>query len=212
MKLGNMTSRDRRAITLGAAILVPSLFFVFGVKPYVAALSDAKQQLFVERETLARERAAIDAAQRNPQLRQKADSAMRVVGPRLFQGRDDVMASADLASYLGDIARANRVWLQDAATRPSVQAPGGVRALHVEIRAESDLRGILSMLHSLETGGKMIRIDRLDISRVARSLSSDGSETLALSATVIGYALGTEMAPSPGPGRAPALVSQRVAP
>ena len=208
MKLDNMTSRDRRAITLGAAILVPSLLFVFGVKPYFAALSDAKQQLSVERETLARERAAIDAAHRNPQLRQKADSAMRVVTPRLFQGRDDVMASADLASYLGDVARANRVWLQDAATRPAVQAPGGVRALHVEMRAESDLRGILSMLHSLETGNKMVRIDRLDISRVARALSSDGSETLAVSATVVGYALGTEMSPGRAPAHASGLVSQ----
>jgi hypothetical protein len=214
MKLGNMTSRDRRALTWGAAILVPSLFFVFGVKPYIAALSDAKQQLSVERETLARERAAIDAAHHNPQLRQKADSAMHAVTPRLFQGRDDVMASAELASYLGDVARENRVWLQDAATRPAVQSPGGVRALRVEMRAESDLRGVLAMLHSLETGGKLVRIDRLDISRLAKTSSGDDSETLAVSATVIGFAIGTEMSTSPATTAvsAPASTSQQVAP
>lgn len=191
MKASRMTSRDRRAITLGTAILLPSLFFVWGVKPYFAALSDARQQLSVEREALARERTAIAAAHRNPQLQQNADAAMRAMTPRLFEGRDDVMASAELASYIADVARQNRVWLQDAATRPAVQAPGGVRTLRVEMRAESDLRGVLAMLHALETGQKLVRIDRLDISRMTKAASKDGTETLAVSATIVAFALGS---------------------
>lgn len=187
-----MGAKDRRAITLGLSVVIPALFFVWGVKPYLAALSDARQQLTIEREALARERAAIDAARKNPKLRQTADSAMRVMKPRLFEGRDDVMASAELASYLGDVARTSHVWLQDAATRPAVQAPGGVRALRVEMRAESDLRGVLAMLHELELGTKFVRIDRLDISRVTRVGAQDSSEALAVSATVTGFAIGLD--------------------
>ncbi|HVT38078.1 MAG TPA: type II secretion system protein GspM, partial [Gemmatimonadaceae bacterium] len=149
MKLSAMSARDRRALLLGAAVLGPALFYVWGVKPYRVALDDARQQLAVERETLARERAAIAAARKNPLLQHLADSAMRATAPRLFQGRDDVMASAELASYLGDIARARHVWLQDAATRPAALSPSGVRTLKVEIRAESDLQGILSLLQAL---------------------------------------------------------------
>ncbi|MEP6619097.1 MAG: GspMb/PilO family protein [bacterium] len=196
MKARAMSTRDRRAVTVGLAILVPSLLFVWGVKPYFAAVTDAKEQLSVERETLARERAAIDAARRNPKLRDRADSAMRAVTPRLFEGRDDVMASAELTSYLGEVAREHRVWLQDAATRPAVQLPGGVRALRVELRAESDLRGVLSMLRALESGAKLVRVDRLDISRVAKVTADDASETLAVSATVMGYAKGVPSAPA----------------
>ena len=205
MKATAMTTRDRRAITLGLSILLPALFFVWVVKPYLATLSDARQQLSVERETLARERAAVAAAQRNPKLRQQADSAMRTMTPRLFEGRDGVMASAELASFLGDVARRDRVWLQDAATRPVVQSPAGVRTLRVDLRAESDLRGILAMLKSLETGNKLVRIDRLDISRVTKAASDDGSETLALSASVVGFALGGDgVASAPAsPQRAP---------
>jgi hypothetical protein len=205
VKATNMTSRDRRAIVLGAAILLPSLFFVWGVKPYVAALTDARQQLSVERETVARERAAIAAAHRNPQLRQKADSAMRAMTPRLFEGRDDVMASAELASYLGDVARSNRVWLQDAATRPAVQSPGGVRSLRVEMRAESDLRGVLAMLHALETGKKLVRIERLDISRVTKAVSEDGTETLSVSATVVGFAIAADAPTAVPAGGSPSV-------
>lgn len=201
-----MTPKDRRAITIGLGILLPALFGVWGVKPFFAALAETRERLAVERETLARERAAIETARRNPRLRQAADSSMRATIPRLFEGRDDVMASAELASYLGDVARASRVWLQDASTRPAEQLPGGVRALRVEMRAESDLRGVLAMLKELELGTKFVRIDRLDISRVSRAGAQDNTETLAMSATVTGFAIGAESATggsAPAPPRAP---------
>jgi hypothetical protein len=192
-----MSPRDRRALMLGAAILGPALFYIWGVKPYVAALADSRERLAVERETLARERAAVSMARRNPELQHVADSAMRVTTPRLFAGRDDVMASAELASYLGDVARAHHVWLQDASTRPAATADGGVRTLHVEIRAESDLRGILEFLQALEGGGKLVRVDRLDISRQPSRSDENGAETLALSATVAGFAIPGEPRSAP---------------
>jgi len=148
MKWSTMNSRDRRAVMLGGGILLPALLFIWGVRPYQAALSDARDQLATERSALARERAAILTARRNPQMQHVADSAMRVMRPRLFEGKDDVMASAELASYLGDVAQRARVWLQDASTRPATPGAqnGGVRTLHVEIRAESDLNGTLKFL------------------------------------------------------------------
>lgn len=197
MKLSGMSPRDRRALTLGAAILVPAFFYVWGVKPYAVALADSRQRLSIERETLARERAAVSAAHRNPLLQHVADSAMRVTAPRLFAGRDDVMASAELASYLGDVARRHHVWLQDASTRPASTADGGVRTLHVEVRAESDLQGILEFLQALESGTKLVRVDRLDISRQPSRSDENGAETLALSATIAGFAIPGEQRSTP---------------
>lgn len=206
MKWSAMSARDRRAVTWGGIILVPALLFIWGVRPYQAALSDARDELATERATLARERAAILTARRNPQLQHVADSAMRVMRPRLFEGKDDVMASAELASYLGDVAQKSRVWLQDASTRPATSAAqnGGVRTLHVEIRAESDLNGALKFLQALERGDKLIRVDRLDISRIPRDDKS--VETLAIAATIAGFAvndaISTSSTPSKGEQRA----------
>jgi hypothetical protein len=184
-----MSPRDRRAIWLGVVVLLPGLLLIWGVRPYRAALSDTRDRLATERATLARERAAVATAQRNPQLQHIADSAMRTMTPRLFEGKDDVMASSELAAYVGDVARSARVWLQDANTRPATPAAYGVRTLRVEIRAESDLRGVLTFLQSLENGGKLVRIDRLDISRLARADDSD-AETLSIAATISGFAVG----------------------
>jgi type II secretion system (T2SS) protein M len=189
MKWSTMNSRDRRAVMWGGGILLPALLFIWAVRPYQAALSDARDQLATERSALARERAAILTARRNPQMQHVADSAMRVMRPRLFEGKDDVMASAELASYLGDVAQKARVWLQDASTRPATPGAqnGGVRTLHVEIRAESDLNGTLKFLQALERGDKLVRIDRLDISRIPRDDKT--VETLAIAATITGFAV-----------------------
>jgi len=189
MKWSTMNKRDRRAMVVGALILLPGLLYIWAVIPYLAALSDARDQLATERATLARERAAIATALQNPQLQHIADSAMRAMRPRLFEGRDDVMASAELASYLGDVAHGSRVWLQDAGTRPATQTPDGVRTLKVEIRAESDLLGTLMFLQALERGEKLVRVDRLDISRSPRADAKEG-ETLSIAATISGFAVG----------------------
>jgi hypothetical protein len=121
---------------------------------------------------------------------------MRVMRPRLFEGKDDVMASAELASYIGDVAHGARVWLQDAGTRPATPAAEGVRTLRVEIRAESDLLGTLMFLQALERGDKLVRIDRLDISRTVRGDEKD-AETLSIVATIAGFAINDAMAASP---------------
>jgi hypothetical protein len=107
---------------------------------------------------------------------------------RLFEGKDDVMASAELASYLGDVARKTRVFLQDASTRPAAPMPTGVRTLRVEIRAESDLLGTLLFLQALERGEKLVRVDRLDITRSARAGDTD-MEVLSIAATISGFAV-----------------------
>ncbi|MEO7084570.1 MAG: type II secretion system protein GspM [Gemmatimonadaceae bacterium] len=202
MKWSTMKPRERRTIIVGTALLLVGLVPIYVVRPYRAALSDARDQLAAEGHTLARERAAVATARENPGLQHVADSAMRATRPRLFEGRDDVMASAELASYLGEVALSTRVWLQDAGTRPASPSANGVRTLYVEIRAESDLAGVLKFIQALEHGDKLIRIDRLDISRSPRSDEKD-VETLSVAATIAGFAVNDGPPSSPAaPGAA----------
>ena len=189
MKWSTLSARERRTVIGGATVVGAGLLFVWGVRPYRAALSEAREALTIETAALARERAAVASAQQNPRLMQATDSAMRALRPRLFEGKDNVMASADLASYLGDVARRTRVWMQDAATRPATAGPDGTRALRVEIRGESDLLGALMFLQALERGDKLVRIDRLDLVRSERSRDTD-AEAIAITATISGFAVG----------------------
>lgn len=191
MRWGTMSARERRAILIGAGVVLAGFALIWG-RMYRDALSSERDELATERATLARERVAVATARHNPQLQRIADSAMRAMRPRLFEGKDDVMASAELASYVGDVARRARVWLQDAGTRPATPAAEGIRTLRVEIRAESDLQGTLLFLQGLERGDKLVRIDRLDISHAARSDEKD-AEVLSIAATISGFAASDSM-------------------
>jgi hypothetical protein len=210
-----MTSRDRRALFWGLAILGPALGFIWGVKPLLASFSRTRDQIFEQRQLLAQEKAAVAAAHRNPDLKRVADSAMAAMGPRLFEGKDDVMASAELVSHINTVAQRSDLLLQSAATRPA-ELVNGIRSLRVEIRGESDLRGILNFLQTLEDGEKLLRVDRLDVSRSAAGSDVEGVEPLSVSAAIVGFAIpdsayavtsaanatrsGRPIAPRPQPG------------
>jgi hypothetical protein len=183
-----MSPKDRRAIILGAVVVLPALIFIWGVRPYRAAMTQTRDELETARLALSREKAVAAEPRAAPGGQQMTDSALITVKPRLFEGRDDAIASAQLAAYLGTVARRSRVLMQDANTRPSTSSDEGIRTLRVEVRAESDIQGVTTFLHNLESGQKLVRVDRLEISRVPGLEDKNGFETLSVAATIAGFA------------------------
>jgi hypothetical protein len=211
MTMASMSSRDRRALVWGLAILLPALAYIWGVKPLLASLGDTRRQVVEQRRLLSNEEAAVAAARRNPDMQRVADSAMHAMAPRLFEGRDDAMATAELLSHLGEVARRSNVLLQSAATRATTLSEG-VRTLHVEIRGESDLTGLLAFLQSLEGGEKLIRVERLDVSRSLAAAEEKGIEPLSIAASIVGFAIPDPSAPVETAPRTPARVPSAALP
>jgi hypothetical protein len=185
-----LKEREKKTLLWGAIVVLPALFYLYGVKPFRASLADKRDQLAFEQAALVREQAAIAAAKRNPALQQVADSLMKLTVSRLFSGADDVMTSAELGSYLGEVAGKNHVLLTTANTGVVAKLKSNVRTLNEDIRGETDLQGLLEFLQALERGPKLVRVTRLDISRPTRD--ADDIETLLFSATVSAYALAQE--------------------
>ncbi|MEO7363123.1 MAG: hypothetical protein ABI120_22510 [Gemmatimonadaceae bacterium] len=185
-----MKERERKVVIWGALIAIPALLFTFAFKPLRATLVDKREQLEFERDALARERAAIAAAKRSPALQHIADSLMQTTSTRLFSSSDDVMASAELGTYIRELAERNHFLLTTATTGAVPKAKGVVRTLSDDIRGESDLQGVLEFLHALESGPRLVRVSRIDISRPTRD--ADDIETVLFAATITGYALPPE--------------------
>lgn len=190
MSLITITARDKRILRLAAYVLIPSLGFMYGVNPYLASMESMRDQVVTEHEALARERVLIATHLQNPDGQRESDAAVQKATPLLFTGRDDIIASAELATYVTQIAQKARVNLLQAGTRPTVVSATGVRMLRIEIRGESDLQGILTLLTMLETGNKLVRFEKLDISRSpGRRTADEGFETLTMAATVSAFAI-----------------------
>jgi hypothetical protein len=193
MKLSSLSQRDRRALLLGGVILVPSLLFVFVIKPYMNALANVREQTEQEQDFLNRERELAKRLPTLPQEKTEASQRLRQEAARLFTGEDDLVATGNLADYVAMIADQNGVQLQQSETRNALPVAPGVRALQVEVRADGDVYGILHFMQQLETGDKLVRLGRLSIERgrsgVLDTSRVRGNDILTLSASVYGYRL-----------------------
>ncbi len=182
--LQQLSVRDRRALTIGAWIVLPALFLALVVRPAVAQLNELRDTLAAERLLLTRERAALA----DVRAVDNATERERPVAERLFSGRDDVIATAALAAYVGDVAESHEVWVQSATTLDALRDASGLRRLRVSVRAEGDIAGVVRLLDALDRGRYLVRVDDLDIAVTPAERSTDGSEPLVVRATVTGFA------------------------
>ncbi len=196
--LPSMSDRDKRTIRLALMVLIPAALWFRVVKPVVADFRNVRAETARERELLAAEQSAVETAKQNPELQALTDSAVKAMEPRLFEGRDDAVVTSALASYVGEIAWANQVHLPNATTRPVTMVVDGVRMLHLDIRGESDLHGTLAFLKALERGPKAVIVERVDLTRPARSVTASDAdaeiEVLTINATIAAFALGNSSA------------------
>jgi hypothetical protein len=191
MKLPRLGARDRRALTLGAMVALPVFFYVFAVRPYGAALADARERAASQRDLLTREVALLSQSSRFPLSLRTGEKSLMDEAPRLFGGADALAASAALSNYVSSRALGAHVFLQGSDTRPPALAGEGVVALGIEVHAAGDLAGIVTFLQSLEDGPKLVRVERIALERatVVTNVAGSDEEVISLSATINGFSL-----------------------
>jgi type II secretory pathway component PulM len=183
--------RDRRALTLGALVLLPALGFSLVVQPYRRARAELRDRVAEQRGLLARELALVAAAGRLPGELDDAALALASRRHRLLPGRDPLSATAALVDVAGDAARRHSVLLEAIESRAPEAAGGGLVAVRIEVRGRGDLEGMLGWLRALETGTRLLQIDGLTVARADAGAEPDArdTETLLLAAAIRGYVL-----------------------
>jgi hypothetical protein len=175
MRLPNLSPRDRRAMILGALLVVPATAWSQGVLPYLRAVRDAQAELRQERGLLERELQVLAGSSRYPtEFSAGADRLLAEV-PRLIGGGDDGAASAALAGYVRGVAQAARVQLSRVEPASSADAGGGVTSLPLEVSGEGDIEGIMTLLHLLETGPKLVHVTGMTLETGEEPAASAGA-------------------------------------
>jgi hypothetical protein len=187
-RLGN---GDRRALSLALTLLTPTLGFSLVGRPVAASLTEAHRQVTTQRDLLFRERGLLAGAGQLAPALDRADAVLRERAPRLFGGEDQVTATARLASYVGEQARLSRVLLQHSDAGAAEEMREGVIALQLDVRGVGDLEAVLDLLLRLETGSKLVRVERLAVERSERfwTGSPESEGPLAIAASLRGYAI-----------------------
>jgi len=196
LRLSRLASRDRRALLLGAALLVPVLLFKGVVHPYARARAALGERLRAQRELLERERTVLADVRRLPERRARVEALLAADAPLLFPGGDPFAATAELVGYVGEAARQSHVLVQELQSRSTAPLKGTetLVQLQVEVRGQSDFEGTLRFLQALERGPRLVRVEALAVERLAAA-SGGRAEALSLRAAVSAYVGAT--APSP---------------
>ena len=172
MRMPALGPRDRRAILIGAAVLVPAFAWTFAAAPYLAAVADARDRLALERRLLRGELELLASASAYPQAFDAGAERLLAAAPRLMAGDDEGAAAAALAGYVRRLAQMGTANLTRVEPAASYDAGGGVRALPVGVTGETDLEGLLTFLQVLESGPKLVDVQELRLE--ASSGSSAG--------------------------------------
>lgn len=196
-RLSRLQSRDRRALRVGAWILLLALTIMFVIKPYVSLLMASRAMLETDRDLLSRESRAVTELPSDRLALHATDEALRAVESNLFGGTDPVTASAELARYVSTRATQSGLHLEQTETNTpidsttitgsSARSAGQVDPLRVAIRARGGILAVFAFLRAMESGPRLVRVERIDIVRGSTDESFDG--TLTFTATVAGLAL-----------------------
>lgn len=163
MKLPPPGSRDRRALIVGACVLLPALLWVLVAGPYLDALADARDQLAVERGALRRETQLLKSGSRYPASFDSGAARLLRAAPRLVGGGDTRAATATLAGYVRRLSNLGGANLTRVEPGAAFDAGGGVRGLPVGVAGEGDLEGLMTLLLLLETGPKLVHVRDLHL-------------------------------------------------
>jgi hypothetical protein len=194
MKGIKLSDKDRRTVTIAGVLLVAVVGYLKGVKPYATAYADASSQLSTTRDSLTREQIEVRAAQQNPQRQHHLDSAMDVMGKRLFVGKDSVAASDDLEQYIRLLAREAHVHVTQSRTEGTTTLATGVRTLRLGFTAQSDLQGIIAFLDSLDHGDHLVCVEKMTMAILTSVDTSKGVQEIQIQATADGYQVPSNLA------------------
>lgn len=166
LAMRNLSPRDRRAVLLGALVLVPALLWVAAVQPYRAALADVRERTATERALLQRELALIDAGA-TPAIVMEMEARAQRAALRLVSAPNAPLAEAEVTGFLQELARLSRVLLQelrgveDRRGRAEESAP--LRPIRLAVRGESDLEGVMTFLQRIESSPLLMRVTELSV-------------------------------------------------
>jgi len=189
--LSGLNSRDRRAVLLGAILLIPGLVWMLGVRPWRASVLQLEDQIEAERDLLEREQGLLAAGEELKAALAEATREAESAGRRLVVASNQALAEATVAEALEDAALESRVLLLELRTvsfRAEIEPPPGVEAFRLAVSGEGDFEGFLAYVRRLETHPLLLRISGVTLDPVPEDEDDGPSGVVEFGMVIEGYA------------------------
>lgn len=188
-----LSSRDKRALGLGALIVLPVLLWMGVARPYLTAVQELKDRTASELSLLERERQVLADSSSYARELSAATKAMGHWEARLIRSPNLALAEAQISSVLERIGRESRVLLQEVQAAPAppgaVAPPEGLQQLRMSASGEGDFEGVLSFLRGIEAERLLLRVIGVSVDRAGAqtgtAANGGGGGPVALSFVVV---------------------------
>lgn len=194
--MSRLSGRIRWGLAIGVLIIVVSMAWGVLVRPLMAAMDTAVEQLHDSRFELDRARAVLN--QRNKVSEAMVEAEEGQVLQRLLTGDDAASASATLQGNIDRIARESGLQLESMSAEP-IASRETLTELMVVLRARGPETALLAMLTALESNPTLMVVDRLTV--VAQD-QTQAPASKAVTSLVIEMRIGGYWARPNAPGKA----------
>jgi hypothetical protein len=149
----------------------------------------------VEAHATLRERATLLARTRDemaslPRLRDSAtvlSQALLALAPQVLSGSSAVEAGADLSGRMNLAASRAPAKLERMDALPDSSSNGRLGRVRVHAALETDVRGLVALLRSIDAGDEVLRLEELRVEARDPGMVARGPEILKVELTVSGW-------------------------
>jgi hypothetical protein len=175
----SLSPRDRRAIMIGAVVLVPALTWSVLVQPYRSTLEDLQDRLAAELALWEREQAVVREASSLSDRIETTRLEITRLEMRLVRADNPALAETEITARLERLARTSRVLLKEVRSIPAsprLSTPAGVVPLFLSVSGESDFQGVLDFLRGIEQDHLLLGIDEVSVGPAPATGGSGGED------------------------------------
>jgi len=182
-----VTPHDRRALIVGGLVVVVAVMVLHVVPAGVRRASRAYGVLHQRAELLARTRDEMAAL---PKLRDSAavlSQALIALAPQVLSGSTSAEAAADLSGRMNLAAARAPAKVERVDLLPDSSADGRLGRVRVHAALETDVRGLVSLLRTIDAGDDVLKLDELRVEAPDPGVATRGPEILKVEMTVSGW-------------------------
>jgi hypothetical protein len=184
-----VTARDRRALRLGATVVLASVVALRVLPWSVQRLRASVREVRERTALLVRAKAELADAVFLQDSASVLTRAVAGLAPKLLSGDTPAEAFADLAGRLNLAASRNQAKLERTDQLPDSEAIGRLRRVRVRASLQSDIRGVTGLLNALERGEAALSVEDLRIVASDPTGNDGVPEILRAEVTVGGWFL-----------------------
>jgi hypothetical protein len=182
-----LNHRDRRAVLLGAAVVLGSWLVTRGVPALLRAHTEWRARTEASVRQLAAAREALEGAAWTRDSLDARGRRLVAWAPRLVAGGTPAEAMAELQSVISGLAAQHRVRI--VRVEPTADSAAGLfTPVRLRVEAQSDVGGLAQWLAAIEEGDHLLSVPRLVISAPEPAASSGQAEVLRAELVIAGWA------------------------